>query len=91
MAKKVKLEKIENKKVTKKEVKETKKEIKKTNRLLTYKQTAILYFVCSVCWFISAVLNIVADEKPFFDIAIGVVFLIIGILYMVKWNKDNCK
>ena len=66
-----------------------KKEVKKENkRILSYKATAILYFVCSICWGISAVLNIIAKTSYVFDIVIGIVFLIIGILYLLKNNKQ---
>ena len=78
------------KKVVKKEVK--KEEVKKENkRLLSYKATAILYFVCGACWIISAILNVIAKTKYIFDIIIGIVFILIGVLYLFKNKKENKK
>ena len=83
------------KKAVKKRVEkvETKKEeIKNENkRLLSYKITAILYFVCGACWIISAILSIIAHAKYIFDIVFGIIFIIIGILYLMKDKKDNKK
>lgn len=79
MAKKAKIEKIEKKEEVKKDSK----------RLLTFKQTAGLYLVCGVCWIISAILNVVANESPILDIVVGVVFITIGILYLIRDKKNK--
>ena len=79
MTKKAKIEKIDKKGKIKKESK----------RLLTFKQTAGLYLVCGFCWIISAVLNVIADESPILDIVVGVVFIIIGVLYLIRDKKNK--
>lgn len=69
-----------------------KKEVKKNNknkRILSLKSTSILYFICGFCWIVSAILNVIAKEKYIFDFVLGLIFIIVGILYFVKYRKDN--
>ena len=70
-------------------IKVEKEEKKQRGRLLSYKQTAILYFICSACWFISGILNYMTTVSPKFDILMGFVFLIIGLLYAANIKKDK--
>lgn len=77
MAKKTKLTKID-----------TKNEEKKRKRILTFKQTSFLYFLCGVCWIISGILKYVSKESPWFDIIVGLVFVIIGFLYLFRKNEQ---
>jgi 1,4-dihydroxy-2-naphthoate octaprenyltransferase len=107
MARKTTEKKTETKKVTKKVTKkqpvkktieEPKVEIvkenvstKKTKLIINSKLTAILYFICGACWIISAIFYIAAKQKPIFDFVIGFVFIVVGILYLVKDKRDNTK
>lgn len=87
MAKKTKVKNIDNKRKSEKEIK---KENKKENkRLLTSYQISFLCFLCSVCWIISAFLYKIAGENPVFDIIVGIVFIVIGVLYLLKGRKEK--
>ncbi len=103
MVNKSKIKKIDNKKGTNKKIKKvTNKEIKKdlsdevkngtkkeTKRLLTSYQTSFLYFLCGACWIMSALLNAVVEENPVFDIIVGILFIIIGVLYLLRGRKEK--
>ncbi len=85
MANKTKVKKIDNKK---KETKDNKK-TKENKRLLTSYQNSFLYFLCGFCWIVSAILNKIAKESPVFDIIVGIVFIVIGVLYLLRGRKEK--
>ena len=84
----VKKESSKPKKIIVKE--ETKEDIKQdSKKLLTRKVTAMLYFICGACWLISAILYSTTKQIPIFDIILGLLFIGIGILYIIKDKKER--
>ena len=90
------------KKVVKKEPSKTKKTVinedkkvinddtkQEAKRLLTRKTTALLYFVCGACWIISAIIYSTTKQIPIFDIVLGLLFVGIGVLYLLKDKKEK--
>jgi hypothetical protein len=58
--------------------------------LLTNRVTAILYFVCAICWLITGLSNL--DGKTHnivINFGLTVVFIVLGILYLVKDKKNK--
>ena len=60
-----------------------------SKKLLTRKVTAMLYFICGACWLISAILYSTTKQIPIFDIILGLLFIGIGILYIIKDKKER--
>ena len=56
---------------------------------LSNKVTAVLYFLCGICWISSAIMNIKSGTSYIFDLALGIVFISLGVFYLCRDKKER--